>query len=137
MSIQLFTSYYAGPKKGLQVSVSRREPKGYIISHSLKELAPHGWMLAPHVKQFEYEKEYVKILAKTTPEAVLTKVADWCNFTGQKEVTFLCWEKPGDFCHRHLIAAWLMDAGYEVNEIGAVDSKKAKVEVKDAQLSLF
>lgn len=29
----------------------------------------------------------------------------------------LCYEKSGDFCHRHLVADWLRDAGYEVEEI--------------------
>jgi uncharacterized protein (DUF488 family) len=29
----------------------------------------------------------------------------------------LCFEKSEDFCHRHIIAAWLQHYGYEINEL--------------------
>jgi uncharacterized protein (DUF488 family) len=29
----------------------------------------------------------------------------------------LCYEKSGDFCHRHLVAEWLRRYGYEVKEL--------------------
>ena len=28
----------------------------------------------------------------------------------------LCWEKPGEFCHRIVVADWLIEAGIEVKE---------------------
>ena len=28
----------------------------------------------------------------------------------------LCWEKPGEFCHRIVVADWLREAGIEVEE---------------------
>lgn len=33
---------------------------------------------------------------------------------GPKNVVLVCYEKPTDFCHRHLIAGWL---GVEIKEI--------------------
>ena len=31
--------------------------------------------------------------------------------------TLLCYEKSEDFCHRHIVAAWLRHYGYEVEEL--------------------
>ena len=31
----------------------------------------------------------------------------------------LCYEKPSDFCHRHILAAWLTEHGHTVTELGA------------------
>lgn len=31
--------------------------------------------------------------------------------------TLLCYEKTGDFCHRHIIAKWLREAGFECEEL--------------------
>ena len=31
-------------------------------------------------------------------------------------VALVCYEKPNQFCHRHLVADWLRSAGYEVSE---------------------
>lgn len=31
-------------------------------------------------------------------------------------IALVCYEKPSDFCHRHLVADWLNQNGYECNE---------------------
>ena len=31
--------------------------------------------------------------------------------------TLLCFEKAGDFCHRHIVAEWLREAGFECEEL--------------------
>lgn len=31
-------------------------------------------------------------------------------------VALICYEKPGDFCHRHLVADWLREGGLEIEE---------------------
>ena len=31
---------------------------------------------------------------------------------GREEIALVCYEKPGDFCHRHIVADWL-DQGIE------------------------
>ena len=33
------------------------------------------------------------------------------------EKVLLCYEKSEDFCHRHIIAAWLQHYGYTVKEL--------------------
>lgn len=31
-------------------------------------------------------------------------------------IVLLCYEKPTDFCHRHLVAQWLIENGFECKE---------------------
>jgi uncharacterized protein (DUF488 family) len=31
-------------------------------------------------------------------------------------IALVCYEKPTDFCHRHLVADWLKEHGYECEE---------------------
>lgn len=33
-------------------------------------------------------------------------------------IALICYEKPGDFCHRHLVAKWLNENGIECKEWG-------------------
>ena len=40
-----------------------------------------------------------------------------------KDVALCCYEKPGDFCHRHLVAKWMNEKlGVQIEEFGV--SKK-------------
>lgn len=31
-------------------------------------------------------------------------------------IALICYEKPSDFCHRHLVAEWLNQNGYKCEE---------------------
>ena len=33
-----------------------------------------------------------------------------------KDIALVCYEKSEDFCHRHLVAKWLKENGYDVEE---------------------
>jgi len=35
---------------------------------------------------------------------------------GKKDVCLICYEKPSDFCHRHLVAEWLNKNGFRCEE---------------------
>jgi len=47
-------------------------------------------------------KERLSVLDKESVLRNLTELAD-----GKKEIALVCYEKPGDFCHRHIVADWL------------------------------
>ena len=38
----------------------------------------------------------------------------WCS--DNIHVTLLCYEKPDDFCHRHLVSKWFNEHGYKCEE---------------------
>ena len=35
---------------------------------------------------------------------------------GAKDIALVCYEKPNDFCHRHLVGKWLRENGIECRE---------------------
>lgn len=35
---------------------------------------------------------------------------------GENDIALICYEKPSDFCHRHLVAEWLNQNGYRCEE---------------------
>jgi uncharacterized protein (DUF488 family) len=136
--IDLYTSYYAGPKRGIEIQISRTTPKGYLAEFCLPELAPLWWMTIPKITEAEYRAEYAKILRVADMERILDSIALWCDKKHASQATLLCWEKPGDFCHRHLVADWLRNAGYEISEIKPANQQPAKPDTpNDTQLKLF
>ena len=38
------------------------------------------------------------------------------HMSGGSNVALVCYEKPSDFCHRHLVAGWLCDNGMPCHE---------------------
>jgi uncharacterized protein (DUF488 family) len=62
------------------------------------------------VDEAAYAIEYLRdVLDKLDP----AKVVEELGF----DAVLLCWEAPGRFCHRRLVAAWLEEAlGIEVPE---------------------
>jgi hypothetical protein len=75
------------------------------------------------ITQEEYAKLYKEnVLAKLNPQEI---------YNALKSNVLLCWEDPGDFCHRRLVAKWLEEAlGVEVPEWNSKDEKLEKL-IKD------
>ena len=59
------------------------------------------------------------MVAKTNILTVLKDLTDLINSVNDhigKEICLICYEKPSDFCHRHLVADWLNKNGFECKE---------------------
>jgi uncharacterized protein (DUF488 family) len=46
-----------------------------------------------------YRAAYQKILDRLDPRKVYDELGE--------DAILLCWEKPGEFCHRRLVAEWI------------------------------
>jgi len=119
--MKIYTSYYAMIKKipdnCCTISIAGRAPDFYDgIQYKL---------LAPKYNFFKVWKEnhdndyYVQhfndeVLANLSPHQI---VSDFHYLSKGKDVVMLCYEKSDDFCHRHLVAEWLTNAGYPVEEM--------------------
>lgn len=58
-----------------------------------------------------------EVLNHLTYDQVLGDISKLCGDFDINKVVLLCYEKPGDFCHRHLVAEWLNKSGLvECNE---------------------
>jgi hypothetical protein len=60
-------------------------------------LAPRREMLK--LDEANYRVEYQKILDNLDPRKVFEDLG--------QDAILLCWEAPGEFCHRRLVAEWL------------------------------
>lgn len=64
---------------------------------------------ANEIDEKEYEKQYrERVLSKLNPDKIYDMFSN---------KVLLCWEPPGEFCHRRIVADWLMEElGIEVPE---------------------
>jgi uncharacterized protein YeaO (DUF488 family) len=121
--MKIYTSYYSKIPKLHQagiipVSVSLSVPKSFT-GQQIRTLAPNWNILSEyklgHDEQLYTQRYRAEILDKLSPHKLITALNKClCG----KDVALLCYEKPNDFCHRHLIAYWLGEAGYAVQEFG-------------------
>lgn len=118
----MHTGYYAQLKSYLKcglhpVSISVKCPDWYNGSE-YKKLAPkweffNEWKNGSHKGDNEYFiKNYKElVLDKLEPAQVMKELEELTGASLDK-IIFLCYEKPEDFCHRHLVADWF-NAAYK------------------------
>lgn len=116
----IYTSYFAKanklPENIVPISISAKPPKGYK-GLQYKKLAPTyqilmDWKASGNADEYieAYDEE---VLCCHKPAKV---VVELMQLSEGKDVALLCFEKPEDFCHRHLVAEWLTKAGFECHE---------------------
>jgi len=98
------------------VSIARMQPRWFhFTGRKYPTLAPSRPLLkawnAQEIDEQEYtEMFYRETLAKVTPEQVLEDLGE--------DAILLCYEPPGKFCHRRIVARWLEEGlGIQVPEV--------------------
>jgi uncharacterized protein (DUF488 family) len=95
------------------LAISAGVPKGYR-GRRCKKLAPPYWLVrkskSGEMTDEEFERRFKEhVLDKLDANEILAEIGD--------DAILLCWEKPGEFCHRRLVGAWLSEElGIEVKE---------------------
>lgn len=111
---RVFTSYFARLKAveaaGLvPVSICLKPPDWY---HGLqyKKLAPTWGCLSDYKKDGD-EKKYIRRYAKETLHglALGDVLMELWQLSGGRSVALLCYERPEQFCHRHVFVDWAND----------------------------
>ena len=116
----IYTSYFARcnklPKGIVPVSIARQAPAGYT-GLEYKTLAP-TWDILSEYKQTKDERTYIQQynyqLFLLSADQVVKELKELAQ---SDQIILLCYEKPDDFCHRHLVAQWLTEHGYDTQEI--------------------
>lgn len=54
-----------------------------------------------------------QVLNNLDPSKVYQELRDLAKSV---DIALICYEKPSDFCHRHLVASWLRNNGYDCEE---------------------
>lgn len=133
--MKIYTSYFGNIKRlnesgVFAICVAIGRPK-FLSLPQMLNVAPTRYMVSGPCSREEYLRLYDQILAKQDAHQVVSQIE---SLSGGRDVALCCYEKPGDFCHRHILAKWITDnTGIEVKEFGIVE-KKDPVAV---QASLF
>ena len=117
----IYTSYFAKvrklPENYKYISICLSSPKGYD-GYTYTKLAPN-WDILKRYKedgdQDAYIREFNKLLQRLNPDTVIKELYSMVQDPAAT-IVLLCYEKPSDFCHRHLVAEWLTNNGYPVME---------------------
>ena len=65
------------------------------------------------ISEKEYAEQYLDNLKRAWPG-----LSNWFLINNaSKDIVFLCYEKPSEFCHRHLLAQFLEEQGFECKEL--------------------
>lgn len=121
----IYTSYFAKlnklPKDIVPISICGKAPNWYQ-GLQYKKLAPKYDFFMEWEKSHDNDY-YIKcyneqVLDKLDPRSVYTDLWHLCDPTMLTEPTIclICYEKPSDFCHRHLVAKWLTENGCPCEE---------------------
>jgi len=119
--MKIYTGNFGNEKKyraaGMQpVSIARFNR--WFSGPKIMDLAPTPDML--HMTEKEYTPLFDKILDKLSPAEILERLE---KLSGGKDIVLLCYEKVGEFCHRHLVADWLTKSlGIEIKELGKMEN---------------
>lgn len=114
------TSYFSSrkydPKEGISISLYAPFWKG----PTCKELCPTKQILAwwksltqEEQKSIKYQSIYERLYRRD----VLAHLNVHEFYQKLNNKTLLCFEKTGDFCHRHIVAKWFNENGYNASEI--------------------
>lgn len=125
----LYTASYFEPQHhyGRLLSISRSIPQGFKVSNNLKFLIPRAELLTEwetkKIDEAEYRKRYRMQIKESWGE-----VKAWLNSLDPKQdLTLLCWEVKGTFCHRNLIALLVQKHRtdcYGGRDVVAVDAER-------------
>jgi hypothetical protein len=108
------SNYWISGREQNAVSIAAKAPDWYI-GRQFKELAPKYYFFKRYKldgdKEYYTKQYYKEILDKLDPKEIYEKLGE--------NAILLCYEKPGQFCHRRLVAEWLEKAlGITIKEIG-------------------
>lgn len=143
--MRIYTSYFGrltmlDNRRIWPISIARWPPKWYDRAE-MKTVAPTAYMVKGDITREQYVKMYKDILSRLRVEDV---IADINRLSFGHDVALLCWEKPEDFCHRHLLADWILnESGVLVEEFepgGAKRKSEAQARPKpeaEQELKLF
>ena len=116
----IYTSYFAKlnklPADVVPISICGKAPEWYN-GIQYKKLAPKydffmEWK-RNHDDDYYIEHFQNEVLNNLNPDEV---VAELLALSEGRNFALVCYEKPSDFCHRHLVADWLTQNGFKTEE---------------------
>lgn len=122
----IYTSYFAKLKELenhniIPISICGKAPDWYK-GLQYKKLAPKYGFFMDWKKNHDndyyiehFQKEVLDGLNATDVILDFSRMVHGFN-VGENDIALICYEKPSDFCHRHLVAEWLNQNGFKCEE---------------------
>ena len=124
--MKIYTTYFAKlkslPEGIIPISICGKAPNGYK-GLEYKKLAPKydffmKWK-ETHDNDYYIRCYNEQVLSKLDPRQVFVDLIEMTpSCITFPKIALVCYEKSEDFCHRHLVAKWLTENGYECKEWG-------------------
>lgn len=136
--MEIYTSYFGNIKELkkagiIPVSIARWLPKWYN-GIALKNVAPTPSMLKDDITRDEYIARYKAMIKNVNAKEFIETLS---YFTKGQPCALLCYEKPNEFCHRHLLAEYLnKELGLNIQEFN-LNTGKEIPKAEPQELSLF
>lgn len=117
----IYTSYFANwrnfPEGSLKIGVTRFPPAYWKDEINIENLAPSVETLRQYQNKFLDEYIFKQLYVRELEDRGLQ--ADGVrrilnDLAKDRDIVLCCYEKPEDFCHRHILAEWL---GEDVKEL--------------------
>jgi len=114
MKHDMKTSYYKSNLIDMDncVSISQYPPKWFPCV-KVDSLVPSRSLLMSYKDGEVSWREYIETFQKET----LSNLDPKEIYTSLSSKTLLCYEKPGEFCHREIVRKWLVENGYDAVEV--------------------
>jgi len=119
----------------IPISIAGRCPD-YYTGLQYRKLAPkYSFFIAyknKYITSDQYKDRYnEEILNKLDKKEVLKDLHDLVGDASKNsDIILLCYEKPGDFCHRRLVAKWLSDL-YTIQEFEGLATEDEVAKTKN------
>ena len=119
----IYTSYFAKlkslPDNVIPISICAKAPSWYS-GLQYKKLAPKydffmKWK-ENHDNDYYTKCFNEQVLDKLDVDKVIDEIGYMIAYNSNKDICLMCYEKPSDFCHRHLVADWLNENRIECKE---------------------
>ena len=129
-TMKIYTTYFARVKDLVDgivpISIAFKAPPGFD-GPIYRSVAPPWWMiqeLKDTGDKGAYETKYTRqILGKLDFDEVIEEL----SFLAQgNDIALVCWERPSEFCHRNILAAWMEEHGQHVEEYQVPTESKSK-----------
>lgn len=137
--MKIYTSYFGNAKALAKedikiVSVARWQPRFMSVPVVMYDVAPTPWMVKQATRE-QYVDAYRQILSELDAQEFISRLE---NMSGGADVALCCYEKPGDFCHRHMLAQYLTErTGIQIMEFALAPKTSEPTQKKNEQPSLF
>ena len=121
----IYTSYFAKlkslPDNIVPISICGKAPDWYK-GLQYKKLAPKYDFFMKWKENHDndyyikcFNEQVLSKLSATDVVSDFSRLSHGFN-TGENDICLICYEKSSDFCHRHLVANWLRQRGFDIEE---------------------